>query len=155
MAKDEILITTPYFIPGESLLDAIIIASLSGISVKLLVPGISDSLIVNTAAHSYYADLLNAGVKIYLYDKGFIHAKTLVIDKKIAIIGTANMDYRSFDLNFEVSAIVYDNEISNKLSEVLYNDIKNALQISAHEWENRIWYKSLLEKTIRLISPLL
>lgn len=155
LAKTEILITTPYFIPGESLLDALTIASLSGIKVKLLVPGVSDSFIVNTAARSYYADLLYAGVEIYLYNKGFVHAKTVTIDQKIAIVGTANMDYRSFDLNFEVNAIVYDKEIAAELSEVFYIDLKNAEQINAEEWENRIWYKSLLEKTIRLVSPLL
>lgn len=155
MANEEILITTPYFIPGESLLDALTIASLSGISVKILVPGISDSLIVNTAAQSYYGDLLNAGVQIFLYDKGFIHAKTVAIDHKIVIIGTANMDYRSFDLNFEVSAVVYDKDIANDLSKVFYDDIKSAKQINFIEWENRAWYKSLLEKIIRLISPLL
>lgn len=155
LAEKEILITTPYFIPGESLLDALIIASLSGVKVKLLVPGISDSFIVNTAARSYYGDLLNAGVEIYLYNKGFIHAKTVAIDRKIAIVGTANMDYRSFDLNFEVSAIVYDKIITEQLSEVFYDDLKDAEQINTEQWENRIWYKLLLEKIVRLVSPLL
>ena len=71
-------------------------------------PGISDSYLVNFAAQSYYNELLKAGVEIYLYGKGFVHAKTLVVDREIAIVGTANMDFRSFDLNFEVNAIVYD-----------------------------------------------
>jgi cardiolipin synthase len=155
LAKKEILITTPYFIPGESLLDALTIASLRGIIVKLLVPGVSDSLIVNTAARSYYGDLLNAGVEIYLYDKGFIHAKTVAIDQKIAIVGTANMDYRSFDLNFEVNAVIYDREITNQLIQVFLDDIKNARQINSEKWQNRVWYKLLVEKIIRLISPLL
>src|SRR5690606_2031226 len=108
LASDEILITSPYFIPGESLTDALVIASLSGVRVRLLVPGVSDSVLVNAAAKSYYSELLKAGVEIYLYDKGFVHSKTMVTDGKIAMVGTANMDYRSFDLNFEVNAIVYD-----------------------------------------------
>lgn len=155
LATEEILITTPYFIPGESLLDALVVAALGGVSVKLLVPGISDSMLVNTAARSYYDDLLKAGVEIYLYHKGFVHAKTLVADRKIAIVGTANMDYRSFDLNFEVNAIVYDNGIAGELADVFYKDIKDAEKIDVAAWENRAAWKQLLEKTARLVSPLL
>jgi cardiolipin synthase len=155
LATEEILITSPYFIPGESLVDALIIASLSGISVKLLVPGISDSILVNYAARSYYGDLLKAGVEIYQYTKGFVHAKTLVADSKIAIVGTANMDFRSFDLNFEVNAIVYDVEISDELRNVFYDDLKNAEMIDAAAWASRSKFKQLLEKTARLVSPLL
>jgi cardiolipin synthase len=155
LATKEILITTPYFIPGESLLDALIIASLGGVSVKLLVPGISDSFLVNFAARSYYNDLLNAGIEIYQYTKGFVHAKTLVADKKIAIVGTANMDFRSFDLNFEVNAIVYDIDIAKELTEVFYEDLKDAERIDAAAWNTRSMYKQMLEKTARLVSPML
>jgi cardiolipin synthase len=155
LATTEVLITTPYFIPGESLLDALVIASLSGISVKLLVPGVSDSLLVNLAARSYYDDLLNAGVKIYRYTKGFVHAKTMVADSKVAIVGTANMDYRSFDLNFEVNAIVYDTAVAAELRTVFYNDLEDAEQIDAAAWKRRPWYQRLLERTARLVSPLL
>lgn len=155
LATKEILITSPYFIPGESLLDALIIASLSGVSVKLLVPGISDSFLVNFAAHSYYNDLLKAGVEIYLYKKGFVHAKTLVADRKVAMVGTANMDFRSFDLNFEVNAIVYDVEVANELSDIFYEDVKDAEKINAAAWNNRPKLKQLFEKTARLVSPLL
>lgn len=154
LAIDEILISTPYFIPGESLLAALTIAALSGISVKLLVPGISDSAFVNAAARSYYGDLLRAGVEIYQYSRGFIHAKTLVADGKIAIVGTANMDFRSFDLNFEVNAIVYDSETASELRRV-FEDLKTAEKIDAGIWDNRPWYKQLLEKVARLVSPLL
>jgi cardiolipin synthase len=155
LATKEILITTPYFIPGNSLINALIIAALSGISVKLLVPGISDSRLVNHAARSYYADLLNAGVDIYQYNKGFVHAKTMVTDTSIAIIGTANMDQRSFDLNFEVNAIVYDPEIANQLKSVFFEDLKDAERIDATAWNERAWYKVLLEQVARLVSPLL
>ena len=155
LATKEILITSPYFIPGESLLDALIIASLSGVSVKLLVPGISDSFIVNAAAKSYYNDLLDAGVEIYLYNKGFVHAKTMVTDQKVAIVGTANMDFRSFDLNFEVNAIVYDSEIAEELTEVFYEDLKDAERIAAAAWKTRSICKQMLEKMARLVSPML
>lgn len=155
LATKEILITSPYFIPGESLLDALTIASLSGISVKLLVPGKSDSILVNSAARSYYNDLLKAGVEIYQYQKGFMHAKTMVTDKKVAIVGTANMDFRSFDLNFEVNAIVYDAQIATELSDIFYSDLKDALKIDAIQWGNRPLYRQLFEKAARLLSPLL
>jgi cardiolipin synthase len=155
LATKEILISTPYFIPGDSLTEALIIASLSGISVKLLVPDKSDSILVNSAARSYYNDLLQEGVEIYLYRKGFLHAKTLVADGKIAVVGTANMDFRSFDLNFEVNAIVYDTEIANQLSAIFFEDIKHAEKIDAKAWTSRPKYRQLLEKTARLVSPLL
>ncbi len=155
LATKEILITTPYFIPGDSLIDALIIAALSGISVKLLVPGISDSWLVNLAARSYYDDLLNAGVEIYQYKKGFVHAKTMVTDGSIAIIGTANMDQRSFDLNFEVNAIVYDTDIASQLRNIFFDDLKDAEIIDVTAWNARPWYKLLTEQAARLISPLL
>jgi len=155
LAKEEVLITTPYFIPGESMMDSLIIAALGGVKIKLLVPGISDSKLVNAAARSYYNDLLEAGVDIYIYTKGFVHAKTLVVDRKIAVVGTANMDYRSFDLNFEVNAIVYDKVIASELADVFYEDIKVADLINLNEWLNRPKGIQLLEKTARLMSPLL
>jgi cardiolipin synthase len=155
LATKELLITTPYFIPGESILDALIVSALGGVSVKLLVPGISDSRLVNAAARSYYEDLLKAGVEVYRFRKGFVHAKTLVIDEKVAIVGTANMDHRSFDLNFEVNAIVYDEAIANELSDAFCDDIKNAERLSLEEWMNRSKWKQLFEKLARLVSPLL
>jgi cardiolipin synthase len=155
LATTEILITSPYFIPGESLLDALTIASLSGISVKLLIPGKSDSRLVNAAARSFYNDLLYAGVEIYQYKRGFVHAKTMVTDKKVAMVGTANMDFRSFDLNFEVNAIVYDTEIATELTTIFYNDLKDAEKIDAVKWAERPLHKQLLEKAARLLSPLL
>jgi cardiolipin synthase len=155
LATRQILISTPYFIPGEGLIEALVIASLSGISVKLLVPDKSDSLLVNAAARSYYKYLLEKGVEIYLYKKGFLHAKTLVADGKIAIVGTANMDFRSFELNFEVNAIVYDTEIAQQLSAVFFEDLKDAEKIDLVAWESRPTYKKLIDKTARLVSPLL
>lgn len=155
LATQELLITTPYFIPGESMLDALMIAAMGGVRVKLLVPGHSDSVVVNAAARSYYDDLLHAGVDVYLYQKGFIHAKTVVVDRKIAIIGTANMDQRSFDLNFEVNAVVYDTALAGELGAVFDQDLLHARKIDPLLWTQRPLYKQLLEKTARLISPLL
>ena len=155
LAKKEILITTPYFIPGDSILEAIRIAALSGLSVKMLVPGICDSRLVNAASKSYYEDLLCAGVEIYRYQKGFVHAKTLVTDGSLSIIGTANMDYRSFELNFEVNVLVYDREFSEKLREVFFQDIKEAEKIDKDSWCNRSAYEQLPERVARLFSHVL
>ncbi|WP_295768721.1 cardiolipin synthase [uncultured Mucilaginibacter sp.] len=154
-AKSKICITTPYFIPGDSLIDALTMAVLSGVEVTLLVPQRSDSLFVDYAAKSYYDDLLDAGVKIYQYTKGFIHAKTMVVDGKLCIVGTANMDYRSFDLNFEVNTIIYDETTARQLEDVFKADLKNSVQIDAAVWEQRPWYKHLPERLARLLSPLL
>jgi cardiolipin synthase len=155
LAKKEILITTPYFIPGESLMNALITASLSGVEVKILVPGKSDSVLVNAAACSYYTELLNAGVEIYCYNKGFLHSKTMVTDSEIAIVGTANMDLRSFDMNFEVNAIVYDEEVADELKQIFYEDLKDAEKIDPEKWNQRPELKQFMEKVARLMSPLL
>lgn len=154
-AKKSIYITSPYFIPGESLMDALIIAIQSGLDVKVLVPGISDSKMVNAAASAYYTELLQYGAKIYKYNKGFVHAKTMVIDDDLAIIGSANMDYRSFDLNFEVNAMVYSKNITKELKEAFENDLKESVQIDAIEWLNRPKHIHLWEKIVRLLSPFL
>jgi cardiolipin synthase len=155
LAEKDILITTPYFIPGETLLDALTVASLSGVKVKLLVPCESDSHMVDFAARSYYGDLLRAGVEIYRYNKGFVHSKTMVSDGLLSVIGTANMDHRSFELNFEVNSIIYDEEIGRQLTKIFYDDLKFADRIDAEEWKKRTFLKELPEKLARLLSPLL
>lgn len=154
-AKKELLIATPYFIPGESLINALCVSALGGVKVKLLVPLESDSAFVNSAARSYYNELLYVGVEIYCYKKGFMHAKTMVADQKIAVIGTANMDHRSFDLNFEVNAIVYDTEFATLLRQSFEKDLEDAELIDPVVWRNRPVYKKMINKIARLLSPLL
>jgi cardiolipin synthase len=155
LAEKEILITTPYFIPSNSIMDALLISAKSGVKVKLIVPNNSDSKLVNAAACSYYLELLKSGVEIYRYTKGFVHAKTMVIDNEIAIVGTANMDVRSFDLNFEVSAIVYDEEIADQLKATFYNDLEDTSQIDLKQWQKRPTFHKFLDKLARLFSPIL
>ncbi|GGG15671.1 cardiolipin synthase [Pontibacter amylolyticus] len=155
LAKEEILLTTPYFIPGESILDALSIAAMGGVTVKLLVPENSDSFIVNAAARSYYESLLEVGVQIYLYQRGFIHAKTLVVDRNLSMVGTANMDFRSFDLNFEVNAVVYDTAFAEELRNAFFQDLTQATKINPAAWKARPVYRQLIEKVFKLISPLL
>jgi len=155
LASKEILITSPYFIPNESLLDALRIASMGGVKVKLLVPMESDSAFVDYAVRSYYSELLKAGIEVYQYTKGFVHAKTMVCDAKIAMVGTANMDIRSFDLNFEVNAIIYDQELATELQSVFYEDLKNSVKLDPQVLKNQSKRTKFLEKLVRLLSPLL
>ncbi len=155
IARKEILITTPYFIPGGSIIDGIKMVALGGVTVKILVPGIYDSAIVNLAARSYYGELLRAGVEIYLYRKGFIHAKTMVIDNSISVVGTANMNHRSFNLDFEVNAIVYAAEFAQQLNKTFHDDLADAEKIEYHQWKLRPPYVKLAERTVRLLSPVM
>jgi cardiolipin synthase len=155
LAQREILLTTPYFIPGDVIMDAFKISAMGGVKVKILVPGISDLQLTNAAAWSYYGELLTAGVEIYTYNRGFIHAKTMVIDNHISFVGTANMDLRSFDLNFEVNAIVYDADFAGKLKNSFNTDLRNSDKIQYEQWETRPFYIRMRDRTARLLSPLL
>ena len=154
-AKKEVCITSPYFIPDKSFLDALKIAALSGIDVKMLLPAKSDSFVINTTSQSYFEELLNAGVKVYTYNKGFVHAKTMVCDQKVAIIGTANLDNRSFDLNFEINAIIYNEEIAAELKNIYEDDLGHSTQIFVEEWAQRPLYMKLLERVMHLFSSLM
>jgi cardiolipin synthase len=154
-AKERVYITSPYFVPNESIYDALKKAALSGKDTRLLLPGISDSKIVNAASRSYFKDLLSCGVRIFLYQKGFIHAKTMVVDENLSIVGSANMDGRSFDLNFEINAVVYSKKVCKELSEAYLNDINYSEELTAKEWEKRAWWRELLNDVARLLSPLL
>jgi cardiolipin synthase len=155
LAKERILITTPYFIPGDPILDALRVAALSGVHVQLLVPGNGDSWLVNHAARSFYGELLEAGAEIFLYRKGFMHAKTMVVDRSISVIGTANMDQRSFHLNFEMNAMVYGSPMADELAAVFANDLLHAERIDPERWRSRPDHKILPERVARLLSPLM
>ncbi len=153
-AKQQVLIASPYFIPGESLMDALIIAAKSGIEIKLLIPGISDSKMVNTAARSYYTQLLRHGVRIFEYKKGFVHSKFMIIDDNLSVVGSANMDYRSFDLNFEVNAMLYGKTITEELQKSFNYDLEQSVEINPTDWLNRPKYIHLFEKLVGLLSPI-
>ncbi|MEC4115124.1 cardiolipin synthase [Myroides pelagicus] len=154
-AKEEILITTPYYIPDESLQLAIKMAVLSGKKVKMLLPGITDSMIVKWASESYFQELLESGVEIFLYKKGFIHAKTFVTDTGICSIGTCNLDHRSFDLNFEVNAVVYDEVLAIQMREMFVRDCQEAIPLDLKIWNKRSKWQRMKNSLVRLLAPLL
>lgn len=154
-AREEITITTPYFIPNDEMLMAIQTAALSGVDVKVILPAKSDSRLVQAAVMSYVRELLESGVKVYLYKKGFVHAKTMTIDDRLCTIGTANMDYRSFDINFEINAMVYDEDITTQLREDFKNDLEECDEVKLDRWEKRRLRRRLSESLARLVAPLL
>lgn len=155
VARSYIYITTPYFIPNDEILVALQTAARSGIEVKLLIPKTSDSWISGSATNSYLKMMLDAGVQVYRYSRGFIHAKTIVLDDEVCSIGTANMDYRSFEINFEVNAFIYDKNTSSQLKEVFLRDLEDAEQLTLDQWSQRSIGKKLLESLAKLLAPLL
>lgn len=153
-ATDHIYIATPYFIPNESILTALKTAALSGIDVRIMLPYKSDSHVVYRSTLSFVADLLEAGVKIYFYAKGFNHSKLMLVDGVVSSIGTANMDIRSFDQNFEVNAIIYDEELTGRLEAHYLKDLQSCVVYTIEEWGNRPWINAAKESLARLLSPL-
>lgn len=154
-AKEYVYIQTPYFIPDESLRDALRIAVLSGIDVKIMIPNKPDHPFVYWATLSYIGDLLNAGAEVYIYQNGFLHAKTIVVDGKIASVGTANIDVRSFRLNFEVNAFLYDTGLSKRLVEAFNHDITLSTQMTKKLYVKRSLGIRFKESLSRLLSPIL
>ncbi|KUP07528.1 cardiolipin synthetase [Bacillus coahuilensis p1.1.43] len=154
-AKKSVWIASPYFIPDEDIFSALKIASLSGIDVRIMIPKKPDKQIVWHASRSYFPELLEAGAKIYQYNKGFMHSKVLIVDEELASIGTSNMDMRSFHLNFEVNAFLYQTESTKALMNDFIEDLQNSEQLSYEEFSKRSIWIRIIESTSRLMSPLL
>ncbi len=154
-ARKSVWIASPYFIPDEDIFSAIKVAALSGIDVRLLVPNRPDKRIVFHASRSYFPELLEAGVKVFEYERGFMHSKIVIVDGELASIGTSNMDMRSFHLNFEVNAFLFRTKSTQKLVAEYLNDIEFAIQLDLKTFQQRHLGYRLLESTARLLSPLL
>lgn len=153
-AKSKVYLQTPYFIPDDSFLEALKISAMSGVDVRIMLPLVPDKKFVYCATTSYIKDLLDCGIKVYLY-KGFLHAKMVAIDDSIVSLGTANLDIRSFLLDFEINVFIYDTLFSKKCVEIFENDMKNSKLITIHMYESRgAWIKTK-EALSRLFSPLL
>ena len=154
-AKEYVFISNPYLIPGEIIVNALINAAMGGVDVRVMIPGISDYKIVRWSTNSYLERLLEAGVKIYHYHAGFLHAKVIVSDDEISSIGTANMDIRSFELNFEVNAVIYDKNTALSLKEQFQKDCESSIELDQQEFLRRPFSQKLMESISRLVSPLL
>jgi len=154
-ARDRVLVTTPYFVPDEPVLTALVTAALRGVDVRVLVPRRSDSRVVTAAARSFFGDLLDAGVRVYEYTPRMLHAKTLVVDDIFACVGSANMDSRSFRLNYEIVAALYGAEGPRLLAEIFEQDLAHARAVTRSELTNDRLPTRVGEAAARLLAPLL
>lgn len=154
-AKKRIYIQTPYFIPDESIQTALLIAAHSGVEVNVMIPCKPDHPFVYWATMSYVGELVMAGANCYTYNNGFLHAKGLSIDGEACCYGTANMDIRSFALNFEVNAMIYDEKIAQQMEEIFREDLKLCTQITRDMYKGRSLWLRFKEQVCRLLSPVL
>ena len=154
-AKKSIYIQSPYFIPDQAFLDAVKIAALGGVDVNIMIPNKPDHPFVYWATYNNVASLLDAGVNIFHYNNGFLHSKTLVIDDEVASVGTTNMDHRSFTLNFEINAFIYDTYISKALRSAFESDLHVSYQLTKEIYEQRSLWIKFKEGISRLLSPIL
>ncbi len=154
-AQKHIYIVTPYFTPSETILNAIKIAALGDIEVRIMLPEKSDTGIAHWSTMSYVTELLEAGVKIYLFKKGFNHSKVISIDGKMSIVGSANMDTRSFEHNFEIMSVIYNKECAGIIESQFIKDCGACRQINAGKWKKRPRSQKIKESFARLCSPLL
>jgi cardiolipin synthase len=154
-ARDRIWITAPYFVPDESVVKALMLATLRGVDVRILIPGKGDSLPVQMAAY-YYIDLLKESkVKFCSYEPGFMHQKVMLVDDHTSVIGTHNFDNRSFRLNFEVAALVYDEAFNGEVEAMFEEDFRHCPPIDPAAFADRPWYWRLGVNLSRLLAPLL
>lgn len=155
LAKDYIYIQTPYFIPDDALKETIELAILSGVKVRLMIPNKPDHPFIYQATLSYAEELMKLGGEVYIYDKGFMHAKTIVIDDEITSVGTANFDIRSFKLNFEVNAFVYDKEVALEQVKYYEEDIIDSYQLTQEIIDGYSLWDRFRQQFSRLLSPIL
>ena len=154
-ARKYIYLQTPYFVPPESVLNALKAAALCGVDVRLMLPEVADNLLMRPANKAYYEEVLRAGVRIFLRKGEFIHSKTLVCDDYLTSVGSANLDNRSFTINYEVNTYIYDEETALMNKGIFMSDLKVCHELTLGEWASRPWYSRLLESFIRLFAPLL
>lgn len=154
-AKRYFYMQTPYFLPTEQILAAMQTAALSGVDVRLMLPEHADNRITHLGSRSYLADVLQAGVKVYFYKKGFLHSKLMVSDDMLSTVGSTNLDFRSFEHNFEVNAFMYDMETALQMKEIFMLDQRESTQVFLKNWVKRPWPQKALESVVRLLAPLL
>ncbi len=154
-AREQLIITTPYFVPDESLLSALIAAAHRGVEVILIVPRKGDSWLVEKASRSYYIELLEAGIKVYPYKKGLLHTKSVTVDGNVTLIGTFNMDMRSFWINFELTLFVYDRTFTEEMRNIQMSYLEGHTPLQYERWSDRPFKDRFIENSARLLSPLL
>lgn len=154
-SREELVLTTPYFVPDAAMLAALRAAAMRGVRVTLVVPAVVDAPLVAAASRSHYVDLLEAGVKIVHYKGGLLHAKTLTVDRRVGLIGSANLDVRSFFLNFEITLLVYDDEFASMIRFMQMGYIEQGEEVDLAAWKRRAGWRVLVDNTVQLLGPLL
>lgn len=154
-AQKYVYIQTPYLIPGDSILESLIIAAKSGVDVRIMIPCMADHPFVYRATEYYAKYLVNQGVKVYKYDNGFIHAKTMVSGSNIASVGSANQDFRSYKLNFEVNAFNYNPELTEKLKKIFEEDLNQSTLLTKEYFDKQSAWRKFKQYFSRLLSPIL
>ncbi len=154
-ANRYVYIQTPYFLPTEAICQALQIAALGGVDVRLMLPEHCDTKVTHLATFSYVDEMLQSGVRVYFYKEGFLHAKLLLADDYITVVGSANMDFRSFEHNFEVNAYIYNEETAQKMKKIFFHDQLSCRRITLKEWRKRPRFEKFKESFMRLFSPLL
>lgn len=154
-AHKRVYIQTPYFLPTEGLLKALQSAALAHIDVRLMIPEKSDSKMLTYASASYLEECLRAGIQVYRYKSGMLHAKTMIIDDEICSIGSTNFDFRSFEYNFESNLFLYSNELNDELTRIFLEDLKSCERVHLAQWRKRPAKNKFIESLVRLFSPIL
>lgn len=150
-----IYIQTPYFLPTEALLQALQAAALAKVDVRIMIPSKSDSKMLQYASYSYVTQCLKAGIKVYLYTPGMLHAKVMIIDDSFVTAGSVNFDFRSFENNFEGNILIYDSETNRKMKDIFFEDLAKCKKLTVSEWRKRPIYNKVSESVLRLLSPIL
>lgn len=153
--RDYIFIQSPYFVPPTSFLNALKAAALRGVDVRLMLPQKVDTPLLGYANRSFYRECLEAGIRIYERGGEFIHSKTFVCDDYLSQIGTANIDIRSFDIDYEINTYIYDRETALRMKEIFEKDLDISKEITLDEWRQRKWYQTVFPRIVRLFSGLL
>lgn len=154
-ARRTILIQTPYFLPTDSLLNALQAAALSKIDVRIMIPDHPDSKLLRYASFSYVTQCLKAGIKVYLYEPGMLHAKAMIIDDTLVTCGSTNFDFRSFENNFEGNLIIYDEKVNRTMRDIFFSDLKSCRKLTLETWRKRPLPQRLFESLFRLVAPIL
>jgi cardiolipin synthase len=155
LAREELILTTPYFVPDDATHSALMTAARRGVTTEIVLPARNDSRLVAAASRSYYEPLLESGVIVHEYSRGLLHAKTLTIDRSLALVTSANLDKRSFFLNFECSLVVYDADFASHLRFLQKEYISNSIAVDAARWKRRRWPKRLWHNAAGMLGPLL
>lgn len=155
LAREELILVTPYFVPDEAMMEALCAAATRGVHVVLVIPEKSDAPLVAAAARSHYLDLLEAGVEVWEHRGGLLHAKTLTMDGRVGLIGTTNMDQRSFFLNFEVTMFIYDDDFASVMRFMQMDYLNKSRRVFLDEWRKRPSWHILRDNAAQLLGPLL